>query len=64
MAFNIQDQGRLIKDIDFINEDTYIKDQLNVLLVQRYMMLWIQAIPSENYQKSFLIKYKRLSSFY
>lgn len=26
MAFNIQDQGRLIKDIDFINEDTYIKE--------------------------------------
>lgn len=26
LAFNIQDEGRLIKDIDFINEDTYIKE--------------------------------------
>jgi len=26
LAFNIQDEGRLIKEIEFINEDTYIKE--------------------------------------
>ncbi len=26
LAFNIQDEGRLIKDIELINEDTYIKE--------------------------------------
>lgn len=26
LAFNIQDEGRLVKDIDFIDENTYIKE--------------------------------------